>query len=1112
MKSVRSKERCGFDKVDKIRCKKDNVHFNTCGSCQSCLFTSKLYDSTQWLPRAGDASKRRFLTGILVRCQSLEILQNIKEVLKVTLGKDFTYTRSLHKPSLPEDMVTWSSDRGLDTKVLRKDIMDTWNWFSRSSYWTKFNYLLGILSLCDTELLHVLRNLTDVLIVREKRAFLQFNESTCSINSLEVNRDLELLLQASPFYKTVSVHNETDIQTVDGGQELSRSCHLHVSPRVSPRTDKCSAMKEDGDTDSCCSDDPALMVVPRSSTSLSGVSRYRDFIRRLPVHLAKKILALLDKRSLRHCKEVSPHWRYLTGDTLEDLRVKKLVEKQTMLMQKNITTGVSSTYAKVREVLVPIREDEKHICNGEMFSKIIWERGFAAIYAGVRTRAVQMEERNVFCGVFNIMVLMDREDSSRVVHYGGGQLVAVGSKDRRVRLLDVETLQEVSPMIQGHAGSIRALLLCEERDLVISASYDLSIRCWNLKTGTCVMLFHGHLGTVNCLDLEGNWLVSGGKDCRVKVWNMQTGKCYEKLKFKHQNPILCVKIEQALVLSSCDKGLVKMWGLEAASLLKTIDAHQNSVKCLFFDQWHILSGGSDGEVKAWSTSPDIKKSLMTYRHPKEVLTLTLVFLRVITGCGDGKIRIFNFLTGDCLRVIKAGAQHTPTFSLHIHNNMMVVNTQSSVRLYRFTSVLWDYSLPSERECIDDGTGTLEGCRNRHPYSQVRAERMALVGSSNRKIYDPTGKAPENPLLSHHARSLSAPSMRQAHAAQLQSMRPATWSELQNHRRSRAYIDLQPEFITKPPSATSPGRPVSQHIRELQSRTSYTPSGNTISSDIGTYVTSSEKAVMERVKKRGPHHSVTSERILLKVNPTHPPTANDQARANMELNARVRDAWGSPPALSPHDQKSDPEPQAPSPPPAPSQQVLRHSMTTTYTHLLTHPLDLKLKSSLHSREVRSSVPSSAGVRPYTGRTAFAQSPPCPERAQTSCGKLRSAVRKVGAFTTSAQENVQAQRCMFLKTSGKGPGRRMDFMMENKTTGQYNPLDPFREHGAFVLLTDSQLEDYVRAQNPHGGEGSSRTREEEEEQRTMKMKVKGVSATNYTKLHQVYAPELGHDVYR
>lgn len=55
-------------------------------------------------------------------------------------------------------------------------------------------------------------------------------------------------------------------------------------------------------------------------------------------------------------------------------------------------------------------------------------------------------------------------------------MVALGSKDRIVRLLDTVLFKEVPPLMYGHAGSVRAVLVCEERDLVISASYDLSIR------------------------------------------------------------------------------------------------------------------------------------------------------------------------------------------------------------------------------------------------------------------------------------------------------------------------------------------------------------------------------------------------------------------------------------------------------------------------------------------------------------------------------------------------------------------------------------------------------------------------------------------------------------
>uniref|UniRef100_A0A8C7F676 Uncharacterized protein n=1 Tax=Oncorhynchus kisutch TaxID=8019 RepID=A0A8C7F676_ONCKI len=259
------------------------------------------------------------------------------------------------------------------------------------------------------------------------------------------------------------------------------------------------------------------------------------------------------------------------------------------------------------------------------------------------------------------------------------------------------------------------------------------------------------------------------------------------------------------------------------------------------------------------------------------------------------------------------------------------------------------------------------------------------------------------------------------------------------------------------------------------------------------LTRSEKAVKDRVKKRGPHRPVTSQHVLLKVNSTHQPQGSDQAGANMNLNAQVRDAWGSPPPLpvqgmdpEPHASlfppttpKQSPQSQSQKAPAGPSHQVLQHGMTKTYVPLMTRTLDLNLRQSLDSREICSSSPSPAVMRPHTSHPASTQRTPCPKsekkRPQTSCGIAGLAVRKVGAFTTTAQER-----------------------------------------GAFRLHTDTQLEEYFRVQNHqlnHQGEGCYRTREDQDRQRkgVWKRKVKGVPALDFPKQDQVYAPELGHEFY-
>ena len=64
----------------------------------------------------------------------------------------------------------------------------------------------------------------------------------------------------------------------------------------------------------------------------------------------------------------------------------------------------------------------------------------------------------------------------------------MGSKDRKVRFIDNvsgrehkrmtkgESKDDELPIITGHAGSVRCVHIIEEKDIVLSGSYDTSIR------------------------------------------------------------------------------------------------------------------------------------------------------------------------------------------------------------------------------------------------------------------------------------------------------------------------------------------------------------------------------------------------------------------------------------------------------------------------------------------------------------------------------------------------------------------------------------------------------------------------------------------------------------
>lgn len=64
---------------------------------------------------------------------------------------------------------------------------------------------------------------------------------------------------------------------------------------------------------------------------------------------------------------------------------------------------------------------------------------------------------------------------------------------------------------------------------------------------------------------------------------------------------------------------------------------------------------------------------------REVLSLELLFLRVVSGCADGKIRVFNYLTGSCLRVLVGSSRGDPISFCAAKNRLV---TTAAVRPYQ----------------------------------------------------------------------------------------------------------------------------------------------------------------------------------------------------------------------------------------------------------------------------------------------------------------------------------------------------------------------------------------------------------------------------------------------
>ncbi|KAJ2720691.1 SCF ubiquitin ligase complex subunit cdc4 [Coemansia sp. Benny D115] len=114
-------------------------------------------------------------------------------------------------------------------------------------------------------------------------------------------------------------------------------------------------------------------------------------------------------------------------------------------------------------------------------------------------------------------------DSVRAVA-GYGNMVVSGSYDFSIRVWNLESGSLVH-RLEGHTSKVYTIVLDTDQHLIFSGSMDGTIRVWNWDTGSCLRILRGHLTLVGLLALKHGTLVSAGADTTLRIWDHPMKKC-----------------------------------------------------------------------------------------------------------------------------------------------------------------------------------------------------------------------------------------------------------------------------------------------------------------------------------------------------------------------------------------------------------------------------------------------------------------------------------------------------------------------------------------------------------------------------------------------------------
>jgi len=200
--------------------------------------------------------------------------------------------------------------------------------------------------------------------------------------------------------------------------------------------------------------------------------------------------------------------------------------------------------------------------------------------------------------------------------------------------------------IRGHLKMVVSLAISPNGETLATASFDNSVKLWNVSSDALLHSLQGHQWNVFCVafDPNGQTLASGSYDKTIKIWNVDGSFLLDLL--GHLDGILSVAFspnKSILASASFDK-TIKIWSTELWTCLATLIGHAGSINEVIFspDGSIIASASTDGTVKLWDATNYAEIRTLS-GHSSAVSTIAFHPLGayLTSGSADGSVKTWR---------------------------------------------------------------------------------------------------------------------------------------------------------------------------------------------------------------------------------------------------------------------------------------------------------------------------------------------------------------------------------------------------------------------------------------------------------------------------------------
>lgn len=253
--------------------------------------------------------------------------------------------------------------------------------------------------------------------------------------------------------------------------------------------------------------------------------------------------------------------------------------------------------------------------------------------------------------------------------------------------------------MEGHADWVTAIATTSENpDMIISSSRDKSLIVWNLtrdekEYGVPKKSLHGHNHFVQdvVLSSDGQFALSASWDNTLRLWDLNQGITHRRF-IGHTKDVLSVAFsaDNRQIVSGSRDRTIKLWNTigECKYVIKD-DSHTDWVSCVKFSPSSatplIVTGGWDKTVKVWNlASCKLNHNLVGHKGHVNTVTISPDASLCASGGQDGTAMLWDLTEGKHLYALEAGSPiHSLVFSPNRY--WLCAATENSIMMWDLES-------------------------------------------------------------------------------------------------------------------------------------------------------------------------------------------------------------------------------------------------------------------------------------------------------------------------------------------------------------------------------------------------------------------------------------------